>query len=190
MQHPLSLLRNILFLMLLLTGTVQAASPLPFTILPKESSLRFEVMRDGIPLTGTFARFSGDILFHPEALTTSKATVTVITASVKMDDEEAQKLLHGAEWLNITGFPNAVFTTTHFRYLEDNHYEANGTLTIKDMTLPIAIPFTLDQFSPQTAAITGEVVLRRKDFHIGWDDTASVADEVRIILMIKVESIF
>ena len=66
-----------------------------------------------------------------------------------------------------------------------NRYEAAAKLTIKNITLPITLRFTLDEFNTKAANITGEATLKRKDFKIGWDDTKSVSDEVKVKIALK-----
>lgn len=161
------------------------AAPVVFDVVPSESSIRFEVMQGTAKISGQFAVFTAQIAFHPEALAASKAVVTVDMASVTASDDEAQAMLAKEEWLNPKAFPQAIFTSESFKSLGDKHYEALGKLTLKGMVMPVVLSFTLDAFSPTAAAITGEMTLHRKDFHIGWDDTTSVADEVKLLVAVK-----
>ncbi len=170
-----------------LWAVVAHAQPVPvaFDIVPAESSVRFEVMQGTAKITGQFPAFTAHIMFHPEALISSKVDVTVDMNHITMDNTEAQQMLAQEEWLSPKAFPNAEFTTQSFKSLGDKRYEAQATLTLKGVAIPLVLAFTLDEFSPAAALMQGEVTLHRKDFHIGWDDTKSVADEVKVLVKVK-----
>ncbi len=185
MRSYLALLLSLLFPFL----AHAAAAPVAFAVVPDESSIRFEVQRDTAVLTGQFPQFTAKIAFHPDALADSSAAVTVDMGSVTVGDAQAQDMLATQEWLNLAGFSTAVFATVSFKALGGNRYEAVAKLTIKGATLPVVLTFTLDEFSGQAAAISGEAVVHRKDFRIGWDDTASVADQVKVLVTLKATAI-
>ncbi|MDX2074053.1 MAG: YceI family protein [Alphaproteobacteria bacterium] len=174
-----------LFFALFLSPAYAAPTPVAFQIIPKESTLRFEAKQGTAVIAGEFASFSAHIAFHPEALPASKAEVIIDTGSVTASDDEAKDMLPKADWLDVKAFPQATFSTQSFTALGGKNYEAHGTLTMKGVTIPVVLVFTLDEFSPEAASITGEAMLKRKDFRIGWDDTASVADEVKVLVKLK-----
>ncbi len=161
------------------------SAPIAFEIVPAESSVNFEVMQGTAKITGQFPAFTAHIMFHPEALSASQVSVTVDMNHITMDNAEAQQMLAKEEWLSPKAFPKAEFTTQSFKSLGDKRYEAQATLTLKGIAIPVVLAFTLDEFSPASALMQGEVTLHRKNFHIGWDDTASVADEVKVLVKVK-----
>ena len=71
------------------------------------------------------------------------------------------------------------------KHLDGNKYEADSTLTIKDHVEPVILTFTLDEFSDASASVTGETILKRTNFKIGWDDVSSVKDDVKVTIKIK-----
>jgi cytochrome b561 len=48
------------------------------------------------------------------------------------------------EWFDPARFPKARFVATQFKALGGSSFEAQGRLTIKDKTIPVTLPFTLD----------------------------------------------
>jgi polyisoprenoid-binding protein YceI len=161
-----------------------AAEPVRFIILP-ESVIHFTFTRDNNPHTGTLKDFSGDIVFHPEALAQSYAKINIPLGGISTQDTEAQQELKNPDWMDVAKFPAAIFETITFKHLGDNRYEAEAKLTLKGVTLPITLAFTLETFDKKRAAINGESSIKRKDFHIGWPETKMVADEVRIAVSVK-----
>jgi len=162
------------------------AAPIQFNIIPAESSIRFEAKQGTGPIKGQFQNFSADISFSPDDLAASKVSVVVDTGSIIIDDADAQGMITKDEWLNPTAFPNATFATESFTSLGDKKYSASGKLTMKGITLPVVLNFTLDEYSADAAKITGEATLKRRDFKIGWDDVASVNDVVKVLVSLKV----
>jgi len=170
---------------LVATAALAAPTPITFVMVPAESSIRFEVMQGTGPVKGGFEKFGADISFHPDALEQSKATVVIETGSMFLSDAEAQATAVNNEWVDITSYPTATFTTDTFNIMGAGSYQAMGSLTMKGVTIPVTLSFTLDQFSEKEAKITGTATVKRRDLKIGWEDTKSVADEVKIFVNLK-----
>ncbi len=67
-------------------------------------------------------------------------------------------------------------------------YEADGTLTIRDKTVPTKLEFSFDEYSDKEAVAKGKTILRRNDFGIGqgeWKKTDEVKDEVELTFTLK-----
>lgn len=175
----------IFFLIACAALPAHAVEPVVFKIEPSSSTIAFDVVQDGATLNGQFSVFSAAIAFHPEALDRSNAEVTVDMGSVTISNAEAQGMIQKKEWLDTATFRNAVFKTESFKALGGNRYEANAKLTIRNVIVPVVLAFTLEEFSSASALMKGDVTLKRKDFGIGWDDTASVSNDVKVRVAIK-----
>lgn len=178
-------MRILLLIFSLFAFPSYAAAPIAFNVVLAESSIRFEIMQGTAKVTGSFPKFTAHIAFHPEALAASKAQVEVDMASVTVSEDQAKDMLPKPEWLDSKAFPKATFTSESFKALGDKRFEAAGKLTIKNVSIPVTLAFTLNEFSPSSASMRGELTLKRRDFHIGWDDTKSVADEVKVMIAVK-----
>jgi cytochrome b561 len=127
-------------------GVLALASPAfaaKWNVDPAASSITFTGVHAGKAFTGKFEKWSAAIDFDPASLATSKAVVTVETGSAKTGDRTYDSSLPQEEWFNVKGFPNAVFETSAIRSVGADQYEAEGTLTIKGVALPVTLPFTL-----------------------------------------------
>jgi polyisoprenoid-binding protein YceI len=162
-----------------------APTPIAFKIVPDESSITFDVMQNNEHVTGNFATFSGDINFHPEALGESNATVTIAMDSVQSNTTGVASNLKKGEYFEVSTFPQARFETQSFKDLGNKHYEVQASLTIKSYTQPIVLVFLLDDFNESSASITGGAVLKRSNFHVGSEDTASIKDDVKVVVKVK-----
>lgn len=147
------------------------------------STIGFEGVQMGAPFDGEFREFDGNILFDPANLPGSKAMITIHLDSVDAHSTDRTKYLPMADWFNTAKFPTATFVTTVIdKGLDINQYVARGDLTIRDVTLPVTLPFTLTMTGDQ-AVMTGETSINRVDFGVGqgqWSDVKTVGADVKI----------
>ena len=158
------------------------ASAEPWTVVAEESELGFEARQGETPFTGVFDDWSAEILFDPAALGQSKAVAIIDMASARTGDTNRDGALPGREWFAIAMFPEARFETETFRHLGDDAYEADATLTIKGVSRPVTLPFTLT-IEGDVAKMEGALEILRTQYKIGegqWAKPDTVALEVVI----------
>lgn len=177
------LIRFFLVLTLFLPMMAHAVSLPQWNIVSKDSSIIFTATQNGSPVAGQFKNFTGDINFDPALLDSSNIQITVDMTSLSTSYKEVATTLKTSEWFNTKLFPKAIFKANQFTKTGNNTYEANGTLTIRDQTVPITLQFTLDEYTPTKAHATGSTVLKRTAFSIGsgeWAKTDEVKDDVKV----------
>ena len=87
-------------------------------------------------------------------------------------------------WFAVSLFPSATFKTTAIR-AEGTGYVADGTLTIRDKTQNVSLPFDLT-IDGNVAKMKGALTINRKDYCLGlggWEDShvdANVTIEVAV----------
>jgi polyisoprenoid-binding protein YceI len=100
-------------------------------------------------------------------------------------------LLKGPNFFDVQKFPVARFVSTSVAAKGGDRYEAQGKLTIRDVTRDTVLPFTLaisdDPVQPGRLRATarGRLNLKRLDFGVGqneWAGTGQVANEVTVDL--------
>ncbi len=151
------------------------------------SKLQFEAVLYNAPFTGDFNDFGGTIIFNPDDLSTAKADITVQLKNVVTGDADRDSNIVGSEWFDTAQFPIARFVTSKFEHGDGNNYVAVGDLTIRDKTMPLVIPFTLD-IENDTAHMKAEFTLDRTNFGIGqgqWADESSVKHDVKVLIDLK-----
>lgn len=156
------------------------AAAVDYKIIPAESSIGFTAVQNGSNVGGNFSKFSGTIKFAPDDLANSSAKITIEMASVTAAYTEVPKTLKEKDWFDVSAFPSAVFESTSFKKIDEKNFEALGNLTIKGIKLPVTLKFTLDEFTPAKAVANGTASLSRTKYKIGWSDTSSVQDAVKI----------
>ena len=155
----------------------------PGKLIIKKTVCTFTAAQNNSPVSGQFTSFTGEINADPNQLNTSHVHIVVDLASVNTSYGEVADTLKTSDWFNIKVFPQAIFDAKKFTKTGKNSYQANGTLTIRDKTLPIILNFTQDEDSTGKARVTGSTHLKRTAFGVGqgeWKQTDDVKDDVRV----------
>jgi polyisoprenoid-binding protein YceI len=76
----------------------------------------------------------------------------------------------GADYFDAETFPTATFTAQIKP--DGDSYIADGSVTIKDVTVPVQMPFDLI-LDGDTAQMTGTVTLERLAFNVGESQTSA-----------------
>ncbi len=130
------------------------------------SHLSFVGDQNGEKFQGGFKKFEAQITLDPDHAETGAISVTVDAASAYAGSSDRDELLPQKDWFDTSKFPQAQFVTTSIRKIDAGKYQAEATLTIKGMTHPVTLPFTLvpegDHWHAQ-----GKVTLKRTDFDLG-----------------------
>ncbi|WP_319517452.1 YceI family protein [uncultured Martelella sp.] len=137
-----------------------------WTVDQDSSTLGFEVPQGGKTLTGTFENWTASIDFDTDAPEDALITVEIDTGSADTGNGQYDGMLKTADWFAVDEFGSADFTTDNVMVLDDGSYKADGLLTIKAVTLPIELNFTLD-IEGDTAHAVGTATLKRKDYELG-----------------------
>ena len=115
--------------------------------------------------------------------------VTVDMASVTTNNAETQAELPGEDWFSAATNPTATFSATRFRHVSGNRYQASGTLSLRGLSRPLTLPFTLT-ISGDLATMTGSATIDRTVFGIGrgeWAGTTDLPAPVSISVAIKAD---
>ncbi len=138
----------------------------------QDGDIQITVTQLGSPVKGTFADWTAAISFDPEATDVmGSVTTTIAIASLTLGSVTNQAM--GPDFFDADGFPMAEFHADISRNGPD--YVADGTLTIKGITLPVSLPFTLD-IVDNAAMMAGQLILDRREFGIG----KSMGDETNL----------
>ncbi|MGR7026931.1 YceI family protein [Geodermatophilus sp. URMC 62] len=137
---------------------------------------------------GAFTDFAGEAhldVLHPEA---SRVTIRIRTASIDTGQADRDAHLRSPDFLDVERYPEIVFRSTDVEQVEDDTYEVSGDLTIRDMTRPVMVEFTLtgsakDPFGNTRVGFEGALAIKRSDWGLTWNtplDTGGVLVSDRI----------
>lgn len=151
------------------------------------SRLGFTFFQEGQPTEGEFETFTAEIVFDPQNVGQSRVEVEIDLASVKTGHKDRDATLRSSALFNVEQWPNARFRSDRLVEAGDGAYEAHGSLTIRDVTRDVVLPFELvieqhpDDPGRQLAEARGELTISRLEFGVGqgdWSSTDQVGDEV------------
>ncbi len=162
--------------------TVTSAHAANWQVDPKASTLCFVGTQSGASFTGCFVKYVAHISYdaaHPDL---ASIDLTIDTGSAASGDVQRDTALPQADWFDILHFPNAKFAASGFQPKGAGNFVTSGTLTIRDQTKPLTLPFHLE-IAGNAAHATGSVALARTDFGVGqgeWKSAEWVAIPVAV----------
>lgn len=107
----------------------------------EHSSVFFDIKHIYYITRGKFEEFEGVFRFHPDRLAESLFEISIRTDSVNTDHRKRDRHLRSEDFLDTDAFPVMTFKSDRIRHLGGDQYEAEGTLTIKDVARPVTLPF-------------------------------------------------
>lgn len=149
---------------------------------PAASSVAFKIKNAGITVDGKFTDFTATLAFDPENLGSAKFTGIIQTKTVSTGINARDNHLRKAEYFNVSSYPTISFASTAIAR-KGNGYVARGTLTIKDVTRTVEVPFTF-QGTATEGTFTGMLSIDRRDYHVGGNNWV-MGDNVDITITLK-----
>lgn len=155
-----------------------------------DGRLEFSAIQAGAKFAGSFTRFRVVLDFDPAHPASGRLDVTVEVASIDTRDPERDEILRGADFFQVEEHPQAVFHAGRFERTGDG-WRAPGDLTIRGVTQPVPVMFTLAP-GAGTAVMKGSASLRRLAFGLGqgeWTSTEWVGDEVDVRFELRLQPV-
>lgn len=166
------------------------SEPAAWQIDYEDSYIRFTGDQAGAGFEGTWTDWSAEIRFSADALDNSQFDVRIDTAQVETNDDDRDSTLADPEWFDPDNYPYAHYRATRFLANGDGSFTAQGVLTIKDVTQPVELRFTVAMDEGQRV-LTGNAKLLRLEFGVGtgeWEDTTWIGDEVTVDVRVSADS--
>ncbi|MGH6972752.1 MAG: YceI family protein, partial [Caulobacteraceae bacterium] len=142
------------------------ATPPLWTVDKAASRLTFSSQVSGQRFTGVFRRWDAVIRFDPKDLAHSEVNATVDLSSAVTGSGDRDAQLPDEDWFWTSHFPRATYVAKHFRADGPGRYLADGVLSIRGVSKPLTLPFTLAITGP-SAKMSAGVELNRLAFGVG-----------------------
>ena len=155
----------------------------PRVLLPEESRIEFVVKEMGVSVSGKFEHFDAAIDIDPSKPERSVADLRIDVGSLSTGNDEADAVAVGPDWLDKDHAQYAHFKSATIRTLGAGHYEAKGTLSIRNREREIVISFSSADQSNGRTVITSDFPIPRSDFGIGggiWNEGGVVAETIPV----------
>ena len=163
------------------------AAAMEWSVNPQKSEVIFEASGGGYNTQGIFKSYKTEIDFDPE--TPDQATVHVLLdmRSASTGAADADQTLQSAEFFDPGHYPTAEFAARGAKPDGDGKYILNGRLTLKGVTKPVSLPFSID-IAEGTAAIKAQATINRLDFGVGPQSVAGLAVDKEVKLTIELSA--
>lgn len=156
-----------------LVGTAAPDEPSGWTIDKAASTIGYDVSFSGKTIEGTVEKWDTAVTFDPAALSSASALVTVDPSSITVGDPFVRSNVPGPDGFDVTAHPVVTVKLDRFEKSGEG-FIGRGTLTIKNKTAPVEVPFS---FTPSSdgggAHIVGTAVLDRLTFDLGAQNDAT-----------------
>jgi len=169
------------------------AAPVKYTLDPAGSMLRFSFEQAGANNNGRFGKYTPDITFSADNLAASKIDTTIDVTSLDTGDKERDDTLKSADLFDVAKYPKARFVSSKITLVGGGRYEAQGKLTIRNVTKDLKLPITFqtkEEKGKVVGYMTGRVTIKRLEYGVGqgdWKSTEWVKDDVLITFSLKLQ---
>lgn len=144
------------------TATAAQSAPNSWTV--QSGSLSIAVQQFGSTVEGAFADWTAAITFDPDPALDVHGDVQVVISIPSLTLGSVTDQALGADFFDATTYQTATFSAQIQKGADG--YNAEGTLTIKDKSVPLTLPFAL-ALTDDTAEMTARTQLDRRTFGIG-----------------------
>jgi polyisoprenoid-binding protein YceI len=145
---------------------------------------------------GHFDKYEGTVMFSPDDLANSRFDFEVEMESVNTNNSKRDRHLNSEDFFDSKKYPTMSFKSRAIKHVKDNQYTVDGTLTIKDVSKEIVVPFTFfgikdfpfDKKS-EVAGFEARMTLDRLAYNVGsgkYVDMGVVGQEVDVLISMEV----
>lgn len=125
-------------------------------------------------LLGRFNHFDGDFSYDAKAPNNAKIAIEIDTTSLDSNHAERDKHLKGKDFLNVSDFPKANFTSESIKFTDDENAIVTGKFTLKGITKDISFPIVKigegnDPWGGYRAGFSGTTTLKLTDYGITYN---------------------
>ena len=125
-------------------------------------------------LLGRFNTFDGDFSYDDKSPNSAKISIEIDTKSIDSNHAERDKHLKGKDFLNVSSFPKATFTSNSIKFSDDENAIVTGEFTLKGVTKTITFPVVKigegqDPWGDHRAGFSGTTNLKLADYGISYN---------------------
>lgn len=170
------------------SSATASVAPVPRWAVDKSTSrISFSTSYQGEAVSGSFTGYSARIDFDPERLEESRVRVTIDMTSLTSSNADHLSTMKGSDIFAIAANPKAEFNAASFTKTGANAYIAHGRLTLRGVSKPLDLPFTLN-IKNAVADMSATVEIDRTAFGVGtgeYASTAAIAAKVPVAIKLK-----
>ena len=146
---------------------------------------------------GAFTDFEGSAHLDAAQPSSSSVSLRIRTASIDTGHADRDAHLRSPDFLDVETYPEIVFVSTSVEQIDDEVYQVSGDLSIRDVTRPVAVDFSLtgsaqDPFGNVRVGFEGALAIKRSEWGLTWNtplDTGGVLVSDRIQIEFDVSAV-
>ncbi|MET0249454.1 MAG: YceI family protein [Sphingobium sp.] len=138
--------------------------------------IEFSVGNGGETIDGGFAKWTARIAMDPEHPESADIAVTIDLTSASVGDAYKDGMIVGEDFFATAASPTARFVARGAERVGTGSYRASGRLTLKDVTRPQTIRFTLSGQGAKRK-VSGTATIARLPFGIGTGESGAALDK-------------
>ncbi len=170
-------------------SSTQAQGVPVFEIIKADSSIKFNV-KASVPIAGTFEKTSASLTFTSPDLSTAVLDVKIESASVNTGSGMKDSKLKSKDFFDSEHDPLITFHSTKVTQTGPNTVELDGNFTIRGVTKPEHLTFTIVGRGTGEGEITGTMAFDRKDYGMNSGiPFIKIADRVEVIVDLKAKRV-
>jgi polyisoprenoid-binding protein YceI len=156
-----------------------------FEIIKAESSIKFNV-KASVPIAGNFEKTDASLTFTSPELSTAVLDVKIQSASVNTGSGMKDGKLRSKDFFDSEHDPLITFHSTKVTQTGPNTVQFDGNFTIRGVTKPEQLIFTITGKGTGEGEITGTMAFDRKDYGMNSGiPFIKIADRVEVIVDLK-----
>jgi polyisoprenoid-binding protein YceI len=150
-----------------------------------ESAIKFNV-KASVAIAGTFDKWDASMTFTSPELATGVLDIKIQAASVNSGSGMKDGKLKSKDFFDAEHDPLITFHSTKVTQTGPNTVELDGDFTIRGVTKPEKLTFTVTGIGTGTGEITGTMAFDRKDYGMNKGiPFVTIADRVEVIVDLK-----
>lgn len=158
---------------------------------PGHSEIGFRVKHMMITsVSGTFGKYDASVETEGDDFSTASIEFTADVDTITTHNEDRDKHLKSDDFFAADKYPQIKFKSTRIEKKDDENFILHGDLTIRDVTLPIALDVEMggigkDPWGNTKAGFSLTGKIKRTDYKLNWNAALEtggvlVGEEVRI----------
>lgn len=141
---------------------------------PAHAGIYFSIDHIFSKVKGHFNDFHAEIYFDPDNLDQSRASFTVKVNSIDTNNTKRDGHLRSDDFFGAKKYPEMRFESSAVKHSDGNRYMVEGTMTVKDVSRQVNLPFTFlgvqpNPFNPkqEVAGFELNMTIDRFDYNVG-----------------------
>lgn len=167
----------------------QAQGAPVFEVNHADSSIKFNV-KASVAIVGTFDKWDASLTFTSPELATGVLDIKIQAASVNTGSGMKDGKLKGKDFFDVEHNPLITFHSTKMAQTGPQTVEVDGDFTIRGVTKPEKLTFTINTAGTGTGSITGTMAFDRKQYGMNSGiPFIKIADRVEVDVDLKAKQV-